>query len=356
VFVAGAVFVLLTLTHVRRWLVEAISLTMKQGIAVGIGLFLSFIGLYETGIVTGGGAGLPYTSLLAPGSETLLRAPDVPVKIGNLHDTGALLSVLGLVFIALLLHYRVKGAILMGVAATGAAGVLLGLSPAPKAIVTLPFTGDYTLGPIFARMEVLSVLRLGMLPVLLTLILMAFLDTTGTLMGLGAAGGMLDEKGDFPEVERPMLVDALSCMIAPVLGTSTTGAFIESATGIREGARTGLAALVVGLLFVLSLFFIPLFHPLQKMSFAYGPALIAVGLMMMSQLKEISFEDMTEALPAFATIVMMVFTFNIANGLMAGLVLYPVMKALGGKAREARPGSYLLAVLCLVYFIWGRVH
>jgi AGZA family xanthine/uracil permease-like MFS transporter len=356
VFVSGAVFVLLTVTHVRSWLVDAISLTMKQSIAVGVGLFLSFIGLYQTGIITGGGAGLPYKTLLAPGSDTLLRAPDVPVKIGDLHEPGVLLAVAGFVLIALLMHYRIKGAILIGVAATGIAGILIGISRAPEAFVAMPFTGDYALSPIFAKMQVLSILHLGMLPVLITLVLMAFLDTTGTLMGLGAAGGMLDEKGNFPQVERPMLVDALSCMIAPVLGTSTTGAFIESATGIREGARTGLAALVVGLLFALSLFFIPLLRPMQTMAFAYGPALLAVGLLMMSQLKQIEFEDMTEVLPAFATIVMMVFTFNIANGLTAGLVLYPLMKVLGGRARQVRPGSYLLAALCLVYFIWGQVH
>src|SRR5262249_23540342 len=153
-----------------------------------------------------------------------------------------------------------------------------------------------------------------------TLFLMSFLDTLGTLVGVGAAGGMLDDKGNFPDVERPMLVDSLACMFSALVGTSTSGAYIESATGIREGARTGLAAVTTALLFAAALFFIPLVAPLQEMQYAYGPALMAVGMLMLGSVKRIDFDDLTEVVPAATTMAMMLFTYNIANGLTAGLV------------------------------------
>lgn len=153
-----------------------------------------------------------------------------------------------------------------------------------------------------------------------------------------------------------MLVDAASCMFSGLVGTTTTGAYIESATGIREGARTGLAAVTTAGLFAASLFFIPLVEPLQRLRFSYAPALIAVGLAMMGSFRRIDFEDLTEAAPAFATIVMMVFTYNIANGLTAGLVLYPLVKIAAGKGGELRAGSVVLALLCAVYYVFGLPH
>jgi AGZA family xanthine/uracil permease-like MFS transporter len=214
----------------------------------------------------------------------------------------------------------------------------------------------YSLAPIALHLDITGVLRVSFLPILLTLFLMSFLDTLGTLVGVGAAGGMLDEKGNFPGLERPMTVDAVSCMISGLLGTSTSGAYIESATGIREGARTGLAAVTTAILFALSLFFIPLVEPLQQLRFAYGPALIAVGVLMLESIRKINFDDLTELVPAFVTITMMVFTYNIANGLTAGLVLYPIMKLLAGRSREINGGSIVLAVLCLIYYIFGLPH
>ncbi len=185
---------------------------------------------------------------------------------------------------------------------------------------------------------------------------MSFLDTLGTLVGVAAAGGMLDERGNFPEIERPMTVDAVACAISGLLGTSTSGAYIESAVGIREGARTGLAAITTAILFAISLFFIPLVEPLQALRFAYGPALIAVGVLMLDTIRRIDFDDLTELAPAFATIAMMVFTYNIANGLTAGLVLHPLMKLLAGRRREINAGSLVLAALCLVYYAFGLPH
>jgi AGZA family xanthine/uracil permease-like MFS transporter len=167
---------------------------------------------------------------------------------------------------------------------------------------------------------------------------------------------MLDEKGNFRDIERPMLVDAVTCMFSGLIGTSTSGAYIESATGIREGARTGLAAVTTAVLFAASLFFIPLVEPLQRLRYAYGPALIAVGVLMVGSIRKVEFEDLTELAPAFATITMMLFTYNIANGLTAGLLLYPVMKLAAGRVKELNAGSVTLALLCLVYYVFGRPH
>ena len=153
-----------------------------------------------------------------------------------------------------------------------------------------------------------------------------------------------------------MMVDALTCMFSGLIGTSTSGAYIESATGIREGARTGLAAVTTAALFGASLFFIPLIEPLQHLRYAYGPALIAVGVLMVGSIRKIDFDDLTEIVPSFVTIVMMLFTYNIGNGLTAGLLLYPVMKIGAGRAKELRAGSIVLSLLCLVYYLFGLPH
>jgi AGZA family xanthine/uracil permease-like MFS transporter len=222
--------------------------------------------------------------------------------------------------------------------------------------MALPFVGEYNLSAIAFKMDIMGMLKLSMLPILLTLFLMGFLDTLGTLVGVGSAGNMLDEKGNFPDIERPMMVDAATCMFSAMVGTSTSGAYIESATGIKEGARTGLAAVTTAVLFGASLFFIPLIEPLQHLQYAYGPALIAVGLLMTSSIKKIDFDDLTELVPSFATIVVMVFTYNIANGLTAGLVLYPLYKIVTGRGKEISAGAAVLGLLCLVYYVFGLPH
>jgi AGZA family xanthine/uracil permease-like MFS transporter len=316
VFISGLVFALITLLRVRSWLANSISPSMKHSFAVGIGLFLAFIGLYETGIVTSSVVGMEPQSLLRAGA-TGLSAPDVPIKIGDLRSPQVLLAIFCFFFIAVLLYWRVRGGILLGIAATAFVGYLLGFGEAPRAVVALPFAGEFSLGAIALKLDILGMLKLSMLPILLTLFLMGFLDT---------------------------------------LGTSTSGAFIESATGIREGARTGLAAVTTAVLFLASLFFIPLIQPLQHLRYAYGPALIAVGVLMVGSIRKIDFDDLTEVVPAFVTIVMMIFTYNIANGLTAGLVLYPIFKILAGKWKSLNAGSVVLGLLCLVYYVFGLPH
>jgi len=331
-----------------------VSPSLKHAFAVCIGLFLALIGLYETGIVTSAAAGMSPEALAGPAG--LLRAPDVPLKIGDFRDPRVLLAVLGFLLIAILLQRGVRGALLAGIAATAVVGAVAGYGEAPKAVAAVPFAGDLSLAPLFLKMDVAGVLRLAFLPALLTLVIMGLLDTLGTLVGLGAAGGLLDEKGRFPQIEKPMTVDALTCVFAGVVGTTTSGAYIESAAGIREGARTGLAAVTTAGLFAASLFFVPLVEPLQRLHYAYAPALVAVGLLMTSSARHIDFDDLTELVPSFATIVMMVFTYNIGNGLTAGLVLYPLVKVAAGRSAEVKSGAWALAAISAVYFGFGLPH
>jgi AGZA family xanthine/uracil permease-like MFS transporter len=355
VFVSGAAFVAITLLGLRRWLFEAISPSLKHSFAVGIGLFLAVIGLYETGIVASSVTGLPAAAVLPPGAESV-PAPAVPLKIGDLRRTEALLAVFSFLTTVTLLHRRVRGAILVGILATAALGYAAGLGVPPRGIVAVPFTGEYSLAPIAFQLDVAGILTPALLPVLLTLVLMSFLDTLGTLVGVGSAAGWLDARGRFPRIERPMLVDAASCMVSGLLGTSTSGAYIESATGIREGARTGLAAATTAALFAASLFFLPLFAPLQQLRYAYAPALVVVGLLMIGSIRHVDFDDLTELVPAFVTIAMMVFTYNVGNGLTAGLALYPVVKLAAGRGRELNAGSVALAIACAAYYVFGLPH
>ncbi len=355
VFVSGVVFLVITLLGVRTWVANSISTSLKHSFAVGIGLFLALIGLYETGIVTSFVAGHHAAQHLVSGTD-VLAVPSVPLRIGDLGSTPVLFAIMGFLLIVILMYLRLPGAMLVGIVLTAAIGQLVGLGQPPKALVALPFTGQYSLAPIALHLDIAGVLKLSFLPILLTLFLMSLLDTLGTLIGLGAAGNMLDAKGNFPQVERPMLVDALTCTFSGLVGTSTSGAYIESAAGIKEGARTGLAAVTTAVLFAVTLFFLPAVKPLQELSYAYGPALIVVGLLMLGSVKKIDFDDLTELVPAFATVAMMVFTYNIGNGLTAGLVLHPLMKLTTGRAREITPGGALLGLVCLLYFIYGRPH
>jgi adenine/guanine/hypoxanthine permease len=327
VFVSGVIFLVITFLGVRQWLATSISSSMKHSFAAGIGLFLTFIGLYESGIVR--------------------NAQAVPVQLGDVRSTTVLLAIFGFIVIAALMHRRVPGAILIGIVVTAVIGVILGAGKAPAGIVAMP----YSVAPIAFELDVTSVLRITFLPILLTLFLMSLLDTLGTLVGLSAAAP--DLEGD---LQKPMVVDAASCMFAGLVGTSTSGAYIESAAGIREGARTGLASVVTAALFALALFFIPLFEPMQSLQYAYAPALLIVGMLMLTAVRGIDFDDFTELVPAFTTVVVMVFTFNIANGLTAGLVLYPIMKVLAGRARELRAGHIVFGVLCAAYYVFGLPH
>jgi AGZA family xanthine/uracil permease-like MFS transporter len=355
VFISGLGFLALSLLKIRPWLAQSISPSMKHSFAAGIGLFLTMIGLYETGIFQSAVQGLPAAGLLMPDGVTL-GAPPVPVKLGNLHDTKVLLAIGGTLLTAALLARKVKGAMLLGISLTALAGLLLGQAEFPKSLFAMPFVGDLSLEPLLFKLNISEACKLSFLPILLTLFLMSFLDTLSTIVGVGANCGMLDADGNLTDIEKPMIVDASSCIFSALIGSSTSGAFIESAAGIREGARTGLASVVTAGFFLLCLFIIPALSPLQHLKYAYGPALICVGVLMLGSLKKIDTDDFTEAFPAFTTIAMMIFTYSIANGLTAGLVLYAAIKVLTGRGSEVKSGSWLLAAACLTYFVFGLPH
>ncbi|MCI0682605.1 MAG: NCS2 family permease, partial [Gemmataceae bacterium] len=334
VFVSGALFLVLTLTGLRAWLANAVPASLKYSFAAGIGLFLLFIGVTQAGLVT-------------------VNIPEAPLKITP-WGAPQVLTVAGVLVIAWLMHLRMPGAILIGIIAIALVGVVTGHAEPPAGIVDAPWS--YDLGKIAGQLDIAGVLTIELAPVLFTLFLMSFLDTLGTLYALGAAGNMLDEHGHFPKVEKPMLVDALACMFSALVGTSTSGAYIESATGIRDGARTGLAAVVTALCFALALFFLPLIEPMQELKFAYAPALIIVGILMFAAARNLDMDDLTESVPALACIALMVFTMNIANGLAAGLILHPLLKLLTWQWRRIHPGTALLGAASACYYLFGMPH
>jgi len=327
IFIGGVLFTILTVLRVRTWLVEAIPQSLKYSFAVGIGLFLTFIGLNDAGIVR-------------------LGVPGAPVKVGDLGSPAALLAVLGFVLMAALLVRRVRAAILISILSVTALSFLLGVTKAPESLVGLP----PSLSPIFLKLDILGALTWGFFAVILTVFVMDFVDTMGTLIGLSARAGLLDEKGNLPQIERPMLADALATVVGALLGTTTTGTYIESAAGIEAGGRTGLTAVVVAVLFLLALFFAPLFTSVPP--HAYGPALVMVGLMMLEPIRRIDFSDYTELVPAFAVVALMSFTYNLGVGMTAGFVLYPLLKTLAGRAREVPAGAWVLGGLSLLFYIF----
>ena len=327
VFIAGVLFTLLTIFRVRSWLAESIPLSLKASFAVGIGLFLTFIGLNETGLVT-------------------LGVPGAPVRLGNIAQPSVLLAVAGILLVVVLMARHVRGAMVIGIITTTLASIALKLTPLPQEFVSLP----PSLGPILFQLDISGALSFRFFPVVMVIFIMAFLDTVGTLLGLSMRADLLDERGNLPEIEKPMLADALATMAAPLLGTTTTGAYIESAAGIEEGGRTGFSALVVAALFALSLFFAPLFTIVPP--HAYGIALIVIGSFMIRPITQIDFDDFTELIPAFLTVVLMIFTYNIGVGMTAGLITYVLLKLFTGRAREVPAGMWVLALLSLSLFIF----
>jgi AGZA family xanthine/uracil permease-like MFS transporter len=289
-------------------------------------MFLSFIGLVETGIVT-------------------LGVPGAPVALGRINSVSVLIALAGFVVMIWLIIRKVRGALIIGILCATLLSMLFGKTPVPATLVSLP----PSLAPVFLQFDLTSALSLKALPVVFIVFVMAFVDTIGTLIGLSARAGLLDAEGNIPELEKPMLADALANMAAPLLGTTTSGAYIESASGIEEGGRTGFTAVVVALLFLLSLFFAPLFTAIPPN--AYGVALIVIGIFMIEPIRKIPFDDYTELVPAFLTIVLISFTFNIGVGITTGLITYPLMKVVTGRVREVPPPLWILAAMSLAFYL-----
>jgi AGZA family xanthine/uracil permease-like MFS transporter len=327
IFIGGVLFTLITICRIRSWLAKAIPESLKMAFAIGIGLFLTFIGLNETGIVAVG-------------------IPGAPVHVGNFHSMSILLAVAGFLLIGFFMIRKIKGAILLGILAITFLSFAIGTTALPERWVGMP----PGLGPVFLQLDIRGAFTWGFFAVMLTILVMDFVDTVGTLIGLSHRAGLLDKDGNLPEIEKPMLCDALSTVVASLLGTSTAGAYIESATGIEAGGRTGLASVFTALLFLVGLFFYPFFTAIP--AHAYGPALIVVGMLMMSPVDRLRFDDLTEFLPAFCVIVLMSFTYNIGIGMTAGFVLYPLLKAISGRIREVPAGLWILGLFSLLFFIF----
>jgi AGZA family xanthine/uracil permease-like MFS transporter len=327
IFIGGVLFTLITLVRIRSWLADSIPEGLKIGFAVGMGLFLTFIGLNESGIVTVG-------------------APGAPVHVGDFSDLTVILAIAGFLLISFLMIKKVKGAILIGILAVTFAAFFTGASQLPKEWVSLP----PSISPILGELDILGALHWGFFAVILTVFVMDFVDTTGTLMGLSYVAGLLDERGNLPEVEKPMLCDSVATIVAALLGTTTTGTYLESAAGIKTGGKSGLTSVVTAFLFLLALFLAPFFAVIP--SCAYGPALIVVGMLMLSPIAKVEFDDLTEVIPVFCIVALMSFTYNLGIGMTAGFVVYPLLKLLTGRAREVPAGLWILGAISLLFFVF----
>jgi AGZA family xanthine/uracil permease-like MFS transporter len=338
VFFSGIIFILITLFGIREMIVDAIPLSLKYAVSAGIGLFIAFIGLKNSGIIV-------------PNQATY-------IGFGDLTNPGTLLAIAGLFITGILMSRNVKGSILLGILITTVLGLFTGIVKLPSdfSIIKMP----PSLAPTFLKLDIKGLLGIGenigfislvtsVLYVVLSFAFVDLFDTIGTFIGTGSKAGMLDENGKMPNMKKGLMADTIATTIGSLLGTSTVTTYVESAAGIAEGGRTGLTAFVTGILFLVALFFSPI--ALLVPTEATAPALIIVGVLMMGSIKKISFEDFTEAMPAFLTIIAMPFTFSIANGIAAGLVAYPIVKIASGKAKEIHPIVYVLAILFILRFI-----
>ncbi len=327
VFIGGVLFTLISAFRIRSWLANAIPNSLKIAFSVGIGLYLTFIGLNHTGIVE-------------------LGVEGAPVHVGDLTSLPIFLAVVCFFVMAFLMIHRFKGALLIGILSMSVVAFVTGVAAFPTQLVSMP----PSLKPIFLELDIAGALHWGFFSVILTVLVMDFVDTTGTLMGLSYKAGLLDEQGNLPEIEKPMLCDSTATVVGALLGTSTAGIYLESAAGIEAGGRSGLTAVVTALLFLLALFFSPLLTAIPAC--AYGPALMIVGLLMLGPVTRLEYHDLTEALPAFCAIVMMSFSFNLGVGITAGFVTYPLAKIFAGRAREVALGMWILAALSLLFYVF----
>ena len=349
VFAEGLIFIVLSLTNVREAIFNAIPLTLKRGVSVGIGLFIAFIGLQNAG--------------LSVDSSTLVTIISFPE---NFHTAGicALLALIGLFIMAVLYTYRVKGAILYGILGTWILGMLCQVTGIYTPDVengfytlfpTLGITDFSKLGETFGKCFTVDFDAVGIINFIVVIFSFLFVDifdTLGTLIGVATKADMLDEEGRLPGIRPALMADAIATSFGAVLGTSTTTTFVESASGVAVGGRTGLTALVSALLFLLSTLFAPIFTAIP--SFATAPALIMVGFLMVGTVTEIRFDEdnITEAIPAYLAIIAMPLYYSISEGISMGIISYVLLNVAAGKAKKITPLMYVLAVLFVLKYIF----
>ncbi|MDD4600673.1 Adenine permease AdeQ [bioreactor metagenome] len=350
VFISGLIFILLTATRIRQLLVEAMPASLKSAITVGIGLFITIIGLKLSGIMSIRLSLIPPTLekiVAGHGNGTPLSFETI-IEMGQLADKHVLLAVFGLIFIGVLMARNVKGSMLIGILVTTIMGIFMGLVTVPAGFspVAMP---DFSRNAFF-ELDIMGAIHMGLLTIIFTFTFVELFDTMGTLVGTATKAGLMDKDGKFPGIGKAMAVDATGVSLGALLGTSTITAFVESAAGVGAGGRTGFSAIVCGVLFMLALFFTPIVGLIPDA--ATAPALIIVGALMLDGVRNIDFNDFTESLPAFLTIVMMPFTYSIANGISAGLVFYPLLKLITGRGREVHWVVYVLALLVISRFVF----
>ena len=335
VFVEGVIFILLTFTQFRQMLITAIPASIRYGIACGIGLLISFIGLIDAGVIVG--------------------HPATLVTLGNVANPAAVIALFGLIVSTVMMVKKIKGALLWGILLTAVAGMPFGIVKYQGLMSAPP-----SMAPSFLQMDLANTLDVAMLPVIFVFLFMGVFDTVGTLAGVGEMGGFMKD-GRLPRSGKAFFTDALGTCVGAACGTPTVTCYIESASGITAGARSGLASVVTGLLLLGAIFFSPLvrmigggyvtpqgalLHPVT------APALIIVGCMIMGTVAKINWEDFSEAVPAFLTIIIMPLTFSIANGIAVGFTSYALIKIFTGRGKEVSWLIYILAALFVLKFIY----
>ena len=328
VFISGVLFLVLTFLKIRQLVVDSIPNSIKLASAAGIGLFIAFIGLQNAGLVKGN--------------------PQTLVTLGQFTQPSALLTLFGVMVIAALMQLKVRGAILYGILLNWFIGLVFGL---------IEYQGIFSLppnpAPTFLKLSLSGIWSEGLLTIIFAFFFVDLFDSTGTLVGVAEQGGFIKSDGSFPRVERALTTDAAGTIAGSLMGTSTVTAYIESASGIAEGGRTGLTTVFVAILFLFSLFLSPLAKSIP--TFATAPALIVVGSLMMKQLIKLPWDDVSEMIPAFAVMLFMPLTYSIANGIAMGFIFYPIVKALSGKFRDIHWLTWILCFLFLFRFFFLEI-
>ena len=324
ILIEGVIFIILSATKVRELIVDAIPATLKNAIGAGIGLYIAFIGLQNAGIIVDNGSTL--------------------VTLGNLKSSTSILFIIGLILTSVLVVLKVKGGILIGMLGTAIIGIPFGITKF-TGVVAMPAS----IAPIFCKFEWSQVLSWDMLVVVFTFLFIDMFDTIGTVVGVSVKSGMVDKEGHVDGISKILMADAVATTAGACFGTSTTTTYIESATGVAEGGRTGLTSFVIAVCFAIALLFSPVFLAIP--SAATGAVLVIVGVMMMSPIRNIDWNDYSEAIPAFITAIMMPLAYSIAHGILLGMISYVVINALCGKFKKISVTMWVLAILFLLRYI-----
>lgn len=325
VLIEGIVFIILTAFNVREAIADAIPKSVRTAISAGIGLFIAFIGLHNAGIIVNNDATL--------------------VQLGDITTGSALLGLIGLVITAVLIVKKVKGDLLIGILVTALIGIPMGITQISGFMSTPP-----SIAPIFFQFEFHNIFTFDMAVIVFTFLFVDIFDTLGTLVGVSNKAGMLDKEGRIPNAKKAFMADAIGTTVGSMLGTSTVTTYVESAAGVSEGGRTGMTALVTAALFAVALFFSPVFLAIPAA--ATAPALIIVGLYMLTPVRDIDFSDFSESLPAFITIIAMPLTFSIAEGITLGVMSYVLINLLSGNFKKISIGMYVLTVLFILKYLY----